>query len=151
MTQRFAFATAAGLMAFVVVLLGAVGAYIALAGPIGTPASAATGSPPAVSGQGTTGAVPAPPQQAAPQEQENEDDHQQQTTYAVSADNAVNTALASAPGATLVQQPRLVNVNGTVAYEITLDRGYVYVDANSGQVLYNGAAGTRPRSRRTRP
>ncbi len=151
MTQRFAFATAAGLIAFVVVLLGAVGVYVALAGPAGTAASAATLQPPAVSGQGNTGTAPAPPQQAAPQEQGTGNDNQQQTTYAVSADDAVNTALANAPGATLVQPPRLVNINGTVAYEVALDRGYVYIDAGSGQVLYNGTADTRPRTRRSRP
>src|SRR4051812_36513754 len=98
MTQRLAFATAAGLIAFVVVLLGAVGAYIALAGPVGTTASAAVGSPPALSEPGNTTTAPAP-QQAAPQEQEqgqeNGDDDQQQTTYAVSVDDAVNTALAN--------------------------------------------------------
>src|SRR5689334_12267350 len=111
MTQRLAFATAAGLIAFVVVLLGAVGAYVALAGPAGTAASAATIQPPAVSGQGNPN--------TAPQEQES-GDNSQPTTYAVSADDAVNTALANAPGATLVQPPRLVNINGTVAYEVAL-------------------------------
>jgi uncharacterized membrane protein YkoI len=61
-------------------------------------------------------------------------------TYAVAPDMAVTIALGAAPGATLTRQPDLVSFQGTVAYEVLLDRGAVYVDANSGQVLYNGAA-----------
>jgi len=67
--------------------------------------------------------------------------------YAVSADDAVNIALSSVPGSTLLQQPRLVNLNGAVAYEVALDKGYVYVDTNNGQVIYNGANGTQSRPR----
>jgi uncharacterized membrane protein YkoI len=61
-------------------------------------------------------------------------------SYAVSADMAVTIALNAAAGATLTRQPELVDFQGTVAYEVLLDRGAVYVDANGGQVLYNGAA-----------
>jgi hypothetical protein len=32
----------------------------------------------------------------------------------------------------------LVNYNGKVAYEVTFSNGKVYVDANTGSVLYNG-------------
>lgn len=35
-------------------------------------------------------------------------------------------------------QPKLVNYSGTAAYEVTFASGKVYVDANSGSVLYNG-------------
>jgi uncharacterized membrane protein YkoI len=61
-------------------------------------------------------------------------------TYAVSPDLAVTLALSAAPGATLTRQPELVDFQGTAAYEVMLDRGAVYVDANTGQVLYNSAA-----------
>jgi uncharacterized membrane protein YkoI len=63
-------------------------------------------------------------------------------TYAISPDMAAAIALGAVPGATLTRQPELVDFQGTVAYEVVLDRGNVYVDANSGQVLYNGAATT---------
>jgi hypothetical protein len=60
--------------------------------------------------------------------------------YAVSPDMALTIATNVAPGAKLTRQPELVNFQGIVAYEVLFDRGAVYVDANSGQVLYNGAA-----------
>ena len=60
-------------------------------------------------------------------------------TYAVSADQAAAIALAAAPGATLARQPELVSFQGAAAYEVALDQGMVYVDANTGQILYNGA------------
>jgi hypothetical protein len=43
-------------------------------------------------------------------------------------------------GAILTGAPDLVSFQGVVAYEVLLDRGTVYVEANSGQILYNGAA-----------
>jgi uncharacterized membrane protein YkoI len=60
-------------------------------------------------------------------------------TYAVSPDIAAAIALGAVPGATLSHAPDLVSFQGLVAYEVVLDRGTIYVDANSGQVLYNGA------------
>ena len=59
--------------------------------------------------------------------------------YAVTTDQAVAIARQAAPLAELVSQPELVNLQGIAAYEVALDRGKVYVDANSGAVLYNGA------------
>jgi uncharacterized membrane protein YkoI len=130
MTQRVALATAAGLMAFVVVLLGTVGVYVAATNPAGTTALAAPVPPP----QDATTSAPAPNNPAP--------------AYPVSAEDAAGIALTSAPGAALAQEPRLVNVNGTLAYEVALDRGVVYVDATSGQVLYNSATGPQPQFRR---
>jgi hypothetical protein len=132
MTQRVALATAAGLLAFVVVLLGAVGVYVAATNPAGTTALAAPVPPP----QDATTRAPAP------------NDPNPAPAYPVSAEDAANIALTSAPGAALAQDPRLVNVNGTLAYEVVLDRGVVYVDATSGQVLYNSATGPQPQFRR---
>jgi uncharacterized membrane protein YkoI len=63
-------------------------------------------------------------------------------TYAVSGDTAARIALRAARGATLTRAPELVSFQGVAAYEVTLDRGTIYVDANSGQVLSNGAAVT---------
>lgn len=76
-------------------------------------------------------------QQAQPQPQA-----QTAATYPVSPDMAASTALTVAPGTMLIREPELVNFQGAVAYEVTLDRGQVYVDANNGQVLYNGAVAT---------
>ncbi len=136
MTQRLAFATAAGLAAFVVVLLGALGVYVVVQGPAGSTALAApaplqrdTANPvPGDQGSGNSGTQP---------------------TFPVSANDAAQIALLFAPGAALAGPPRLVNVNGTIAYEVALDRGLVYIDATSGQVLYNNAGGTT--RRRGRP
>ncbi len=54
---------------------------------------------------------------------------------ALSAQQAAQVAMNLVPGATLTRTPDLVNYNGTVAYEVLLNQGTVYVDANSGQVL----------------
>jgi hypothetical protein len=41
----------------------------------------------------------------------------------------------------MIRAPELVRFEGKVAYEIGFTRGVVYVDANTGAVLYNGARG----------
>jgi uncharacterized membrane protein YkoI len=62
-------------------------------------------------------------------------------TYAVSADQASQIALGVAvPGASLTKTPELVSYEGKPAYEVVLDKGTVYVDAQTGAVLVNGAA-----------
>lgn len=58
--------------------------------------------------------------------------------YAVSPEQAAAIALRVAPGASLTGQPGLVSFQGTDAYEVQFDSGMIYVDANSGKVLYNG-------------
>jgi uncharacterized membrane protein YkoI len=60
--------------------------------------------------------------------------------YPVSPDQAAMIAMGKVPGAILMSTPELVNFQGTVAYEVVLNRGKVYVDAATGAVLYNGAA-----------
>lgn len=152
MTQRVAIVTAAGIAAFVVVLLGALATYVILRGP--QPASAFAAQAPAstqAQAQAQTqapsgGQVPPAPvfggQDGAQSPQSNQQGGSgAANNYPVSADDAATIALNNTPGASLVQQPRLVNVNGTIAYEVPLDRGNVYVDATSGQVLYNAANG----------
>lgn len=58
--------------------------------------------------------------------------------YAILPDQAA--AIASKVAGQVVQAtPRLVNYNGTAAYEVVFKNGNVYVDANSGSILYNGA------------
>ncbi len=41
----------------------------------------------------------------------------------------------------MIREPELVLFEGKVAYEVGLTRGVVYVDANDGTVLFNGAHG----------
>jgi uncharacterized membrane protein YkoI len=168
MTQRTILLIAAGLTAFVLVLLGGLATY--LTQPAAPPVFAVAAGEPGPAGP----AALAPEREAAYQqalreaqarlEEANYRLAQAATppaagptaaptaaptappapTYAVSADQAVQTALGSAPGAVLVDSPELVRYQDRVAYEVLLDRGPVYVDATSGQVLYNGAAAGGP-------
>lgn len=62
--------------------------------------------------------------------------------YTISPRRAALIALSAAPGASLTMAPSLVSFQGTPAYEVTLDAGQVYVDAATGDVLYNGAIST---------
>src|SRR5205807_9575020 len=91
------------------------------------------------------------PSQSAPAQGSQPGDPNGSNGYPISSDDAAGIALSSIPGSSLLQQPRLVNFSGTVAYEVPLNVGNVYVDATSGQVVYNGANGTfSPRRRRPR-
>jgi uncharacterized membrane protein YkoI len=51
---------------------------------------------------------------------------------------AMSAAVISVPGAKILRQPELIDFQGTVAYEVRLDRGVVYIDASNGALLYNG-------------
>jgi len=57
--------------------------------------------------------------------------------YPISVEEAARNALVAAPGATLLGTPELVSVNGVAAYEVALRSGNVYVDANTGRILYS--------------
>lgn len=61
------------------------------------------------------------------------------TQYPVSPDLAIYLAQSAAPNSYLIRLPELVSFQGTVAYEVTFNTGKIYIDANSGQILYNGA------------
>lgn len=61
------------------------------------------------------------------------------TAYPVSADLAIYLAQSVAPNSYLAEPPQLVIFQGTVAYEVTLSTGRVYVDANNGAILYGAA------------
>ena len=62
------------------------------------------------------------------------------TTATISPQDAMLVAAINAPNANILRTPELVNYQGTVAYEVTLDLGVMYVDANTGLLLYNGTA-----------
>jgi uncharacterized membrane protein YkoI len=51
---------------------------------------------------------------------------------------AVNVTAETAQGA-----PTLVNYQGKVAYEVVFPSGKVYIDANTGKVLFNGVVASR--------
>jgi hypothetical protein len=72
--------------------------------------------------------APAPTQSAAPQ-------------ITLSPDAARDIAVRAANFATMIRTPELVRFEGTVAYEVGFTRGVVYIDANSGAVLFNDAQG----------
>lgn len=57
---------------------------------------------------------------------------------ALSPSRAIWIAMNVAPGSALMKAPELVLFQGTLAYEVTLDQGVLYIDANNGQILYNG-------------
>ena len=113
MNQRMALILAGGLAAFMLVVVGAVATTVIL-----KPAAAANAAPVQ---------APAAVQSAAAM------------SVKLSADQAAQIALNAVPGATLTRTPELVGFQGTVAYEVLLNQGAVYVDANGGQIIFNGA------------
>jgi len=54
---------------------------------------------------------------------------------ALTAAQATMLAKQDAPNALLQSAPELINYNGTVAYEVRLDSGTTYIDANLGAIL----------------
>jgi hypothetical protein len=55
----------------------------------------------------------------------------------LAADQAARITANIVPNAKLVRTPELVDLQGTVAYEVVLAQGVVYIDANTGAVLFN--------------
>jgi hypothetical protein len=169
MTQRLALLAAAATTAFIVVFTGALVTYTLIRAPrtsevvssAPTPqvsdVAAALPTPPSALPTPTS-ALPVPPGESASgqtdedqnSEEVEQDEDDATEAYAVSADQAAGIALRNAPGASLIQEPRLVNLNGAVAYEVPLDSGNVYVAAASGQVLYNTTSSTNESSQRPR-
>ncbi len=125
MTQRMTLLIAGAITAFMLVLIGGVAVTVA-----SKPAAA---SQTEVQGQVQsvpTVSVPAAGAQPAPTTQ----------TATLSPDLAAQVALNVVQGAALTRTPDLVDYQGTLAYEVLLDQGTVYVNANTGGILYNGAA-----------
>jgi uncharacterized membrane protein YkoI len=58
----------------------------------------------------------------------------------ITADRAALIALDAAVGTRLLHDPELVNFEGSTAYEVPLDQGMVYVDAQTGTILANQAS-----------
>ncbi len=64
---------------------------------------------------------------------------QPQPRVALMPQRALEIALIAVPGTVAQRMPEPVDFQGAVAYEVLLNTGAVYVDANSGVILYNGA------------
>lgn len=60
--------------------------------------------------------------------------------YPISPEMAVYIAQSVAPSAALLKPPELVNYRGVIAYEVVFSTGRIFVDANTGAILWNGAA-----------
>lgn len=70
---------------------------------------------------------------------------QQQPTAQVAASTAISADKANEiaqkavdPGMVALKKPDLVNFQGKTAYEVVFDSGSVYVEVQSGEVLFNG-------------
>jgi uncharacterized membrane protein YkoI len=57
---------------------------------------------------------------------------------ALTPQEAMSAAVIAVPGARILSIPELVDFQGTVAYEVILDLGTIYIDASNGAVLYDG-------------
>lgn len=62
----------------------------------------------------------------------------QAVSTGLTSDQAAALALQTFPGAILLSPPRLVNYQGVTAFEVLLDQGPLYIDAQTGLILYNG-------------
>lgn len=61
--------------------------------------------------------------------------------YAIAPADALTLALNASPGSVATNAtPEVVSIQNTAAYEVQLDTGKVYVDANNGAILLNNAA-----------
>lgn len=64
---------------------------------------------------------------------------------AFSSEQAAGVADAAAlSGATRTGDPQLVNFEGAVAYEVPYDYGNIYVDATTGELIFNGTINLEP-------
>ncbi len=62
----------------------------------------------------------------------------------ITADQAAQVANRLIPGASLARTPELVNYQGTLAFQVITNRGTVYVDANTAQVIASNLIQTAP-------
>jgi hypothetical protein len=86
--------------------------------------------------------VAAPAQSVAAPAQPTQDVTPSSLPVSLSAADAAAIALAWAPGSTVVGVPELVIFEGTLAYEVIMDTGVLYIDANTSRVLYDGTTAT---------
>jgi uncharacterized membrane protein YkoI len=58
--------------------------------------------------------------------------------YPITPDMAAGIAMHAAPGKNILAPADLVDFSGAIAYEVATSGGKIYVDANTGRILYNG-------------
>ncbi len=135
MTQRIALLLAGALTIFVLVLMAGVGLTVAAKSFVTTQAATQLQAP----ASNVTIQQPATASDAV--------------AVQLTPDQAAAIATSVVLKAKILRAPELVNFQGAVAYEVGLNQGNVYVDANSGKVLFNSAstnaaAQTGPREQR---
>lgn len=64
--------------------------------------------------------------------------------YALSVEQAQDIALSLAPGARLTKTPEVVSYQGASAYEVVLNVGTLYINAQTGAILGTKAAASAP-------
>jgi uncharacterized membrane protein YkoI len=148
MTHKLGLVLAAGLTAFSLLVIGALvtrlaSPAVAVNDPLADPTVQALLQAREAEYQQALAQANQQLEQAYQQQRRVQPDQAPQTaaapdTPAVSAEQATTIARDLVPGATLTKQPELVMYEGTAAYEVVLDQGTLYVDANSGGVLHNG-------------
>lgn len=67
-----------------------------------------------------------------------------ETAVTLSPEQATTSTLSAYPGATLSRAPELVAYQGVPAYEVVLDLGTLYLDAQNGQILASSVAAQAP-------
>lgn len=156
MTQKTAFILASVITSFLLVVAGGVAARAALPAAAPTTSVIETVATPAdlqqreaeyqaLIQQANAQLQEAYAQQQALQAQLNQSANlDQASSPTLTPEAAVRIALNAAPGATLLSQPELGNLQGVPVYAVTLSRGVVYVDSTSGQVLYNSTVAAAP-------
>jgi len=132
--NRIAFSMAAVLTALVLVMTGGVVATLASSRPV----AVAPGDAREAEWRQLLAQANARLQQAY--------DAQAPTMAAANTDigvlGAARGALLAVPGAHLLRPPEQVAFEGVTAYEVLLDEGTLYLDAATGQILYNGTEAT---------
>ncbi len=76
--------------------------------------------------------------------QEQQSQAQPSGSQYIPVEAAQQAAQAVVQDASLTKAPELVDFEGKVAYEVGFDKGNVYVDASSGEVLMNGTVAEPP-------
>jgi uncharacterized membrane protein YkoI len=155
MNQKYVLTLAASLTAFVLVVGGAI------AGRLAQPATAAT--PPAVTevqnlyaqreaeyqarldeaNQALTEAyalLDSASANTAPVAEQSQMESTAVPGVTLTPQEAMSAAFMAVPGTKILRIPELVSYQGTVAYEVQLDLGMIYIDASNGAVLYDGTA-----------
>jgi hypothetical protein len=140
MTQRVSLILAAVVTGFLLVAVGAVGGRVVTANASGGAAAAAPAADLVSVMQQRDAAYRQMIDQANSRllqaQAASQPEQPALPTYPVTADQAAARAIAFA-GGTLVQPPQLVDVQGTIAYEVVLTGGTFYVNATTSGILMN--------------